>query len=562
MNLRSPVVAMLWEQWRLTRVEAAQRLTFGLLAASAALMFPSAPIFNAATSTTVVWILAAAHGFFWFSIAKLNGGRFMDGYKPGFPLYLLYTRPVPTPVFVAVAMGYDAISCALLYLVSAALLGVMFGQPIPLFPVAAYLVAYHLASTCIQWSTRNRIVQWVGSMAVFWPLVILCKRSLDSPRPLGLSIAQYALLVLICMATFAVTVVGVARQRRGDAIATEPQAAMGTGYPVWLINLFRFSCPTSSPTRAQLWFELRSSGLPILAIGFGVAMLIFLMFAIGIAVPSVRTTALFFGMFSGLFVLLLFGSNAFGIRSKQGRLYASPFDATQPYGTAQMAGLKVLVRASCVLVALLAIGVSVWASSGLMSAWGEWKVDGNAVTSGLMYRRTQVADFLAARTSHVLVALAVVACIGVVAIVAWQAAREALKVRYPRRVLVAQWSPALWGLLIALLALAGNAGIFPDTVARAGIMSAMAIATVALLAAPIYFLWSGLAERTLTTRYAGVALAILVAFGAAYWTLLRTAGEPHAGIHWTAMLLLSWPMLLALLGGAIAPWALNRVRHT
>ena len=38
--------------------------------------------------------------------------------------------------------------------------------------------------------------------------------------------------------------------------------------------------------------------------------------------------------------------------------------------------------------------------------------------------------------------------------------------------------------------------------------------------------------------------------------------EPHAGIHWTAVLLLSWPVLLLLLGGALAPWALNRVRHT
>jgi hypothetical protein len=364
------------------------------------------------------------------------------------------------------------------------------------------------------------------------------------------------------MATFAVTVVGVARQRRGDAIATEPQAAMGTGYPVWLINLFRFSCPTSSPTRAQLWFELRSSGLPILAIGFGVAMLIFLMFAIGIAVPSVRTTALFFGMFSGLFVLLLFGSNAFGIRSKQGRLYASPFDATQPYGTAQMAGLKVLVRASCVLVALLAIGVSVWASSGLMSAWGEWKVDGNAVTSGLMYRRTQVAAFLARQAGSSLVAMAIVASIGIVAIVAWQAAREALKVRYPRQVVIAQWLPAAWGLVIILLAVSGSVGILPNPVAQMGVVAAFVIATVALFLAPVYLLWRGHAERALDLRYAGGGLVILATFAGAYATLLRAAGEPHAGLHWTALLLLSWPVLILMLGGAVAPWALNRVRHT
>lgn len=562
MNLRSPVVAMLWEQWRLTRVEAAQRLAFGLLAASAALLFSAAPIFNAASGTTVVWILAAAHGFFWFSIAKLNGGRFMDGYKPGFPLNLLFTRPVPTVVFVAVVTGYDAISCALLYVVSAGLLELIFNEPLPLFSVAACLVAYHLASTCIQWSTRNRIVQWVGSMAAFWPLVMVVKSSLDSPHPMGLSVAQYVLLGLVCVVSFVLTVVGVARQRRGDAVATEPRAAIGTGYPVWLVNLFRFSCPTSSATRAQLWFELRSSGLPILTIGLGVAALIFLLFAIGIAVPSMRGVAVGIAMFSAPFVVLLFGSNAFGIRSKQGRLYASPFDATQPYATAQMAGLKVLVRTISVLAAVIAIGVSVFASSSLMGAWGDWNVNGDAVTGGLMYRRGQIVEFLGGHTGYALAAMAVVMCVGIATIVAWQAAREALKVRYPRGVLIAQWSPAAWGLTIGLLGLAGTFGILPHAVAQAGVMAAMGIAMVVLIAAPIYFLWSSFADGVLSVRYAGGALAILAAFGLAYGSLLRAVGEPHDGFHWTALLMMSWPVLLVLLSGALVPWSLGRVRHT
>lgn len=557
MNLRSPIIAMLWEQWRLSRVEAVQRLAFGLLAAAGAL------VLNTQNGATIaLWILAAAHGFFWFSIAKLNGGRFMDGYKPGFPLYLLYTRPVPTAVLVAVTMAYDALSCGLLYVLSAAFLEVAFGKPFPLVSVTACLVAYHLASTCIQWSTRNRIVQWVGSMAVFWPLVAVLKSSLDSPQPFGLSLAQAALLVVVCGVSFVLTVAGVARQRRGDAVATEPRAAVGTGYPVWLVNLFRFSCPTSSATRAQLWFELRSSGLPVLTIGLGVAALIFLLFAISIVVPAVRGAAVGVALFSAPIVLLLFGSNAFGIRSKQGRLYASPFDATQPYGTAQLAGLKVLVRASCVVAALVAMGASVWASSGLVDAWGDWKVGDDVVTAGLMYRRTQLVELLGGRTWYAYAAMAVMAVSGVAAIVAWQAAREALKVRYPRRVLAAQWSPALWGLVVMLFVLAGNFGVVPHPVGRAGVMAAMGIATAVLVMAPIYFFRSGLAERALTARYAAGALLILAAFTVAYWTLLRAAGEPHVGIHWTAMCLLTWPMLLLLLGGVIAPWSLNRVRHT
>jgi cation transport ATPase len=179
-----------------------------------------------------------------------------------------------------------------------------------------------------------------------------------------------------------------------------------------------------------------------------------------------------------------------------------------------------------------------------------------------MYRRTQVAEFLGGRTGYAYAAMAVAAAIGVAAIIAWQAAREALKVRYPRRVLAAQWSPALWGLIVLLFALAGNFGVLPEPVGRAGIMAAMGLATAVLVTAPIYFLRSSLAERALTASYAAGAAVTLAAFALAYWTLLQAAGEPHAGVHWTALCLLTWPMLLLLLGGVLAPWSLNRVRHT
>jgi hypothetical protein len=46
----------------------------------------------------------------WLSMAKVNSGR------PGFPLHLLYTRPVRTPVLVAVPMAYLAATPAALYL--------------------------------------------------------------------------------------------------------------------------------------------------------------------------------------------------------------------------------------------------------------------------------------------------------------------------------------------------------------------------------------------------------------------------------------------------------------
>ena len=217
MTMRSPVVAMLWENWRLTRVEAAWRLALGIVAGSAALV-----LLGDAGATVAFWILIVLHGFFYFSVAKLNGGRFMDGYKPGFPLYLLYTRPVSTVTFVGVAMAYDALTCAALYVASVALLGFAFGQPLPLVSATVWIAAYHFAYIGIQCSTRSKVVQWIGASAITLPMIPLLRARLAPPLQVELSLADNALMVLIGVVSFGLTVAGVARQRRGDARAAIP----------------------------------------------------------------------------------------------------------------------------------------------------------------------------------------------------------------------------------------------------------------------------------------------------------------------------------------------------
>ncbi|HEX6398818.1 MAG TPA: hypothetical protein VFZ95_15445 [Steroidobacteraceae bacterium] len=554
MNLRSPVAAMLWENWRLSRVEALQRLVVGLLAVAVILKVNSAQ-----GPTIAFWTLVGVHGFFYFSIAKLNGGRFMDGYKPGFPLYLLYTRPVPTAVFVGATVIYDAVSCATLYLVSVAFIGLVFGTWFPSWYMAACLVAYHLVCTCIQYATRNRIVQWVGSIASFWPVVALTRSGLDSPPTL----AHYALLVLLAVGAFALTVAGVSRQRRGDAIASEPSRAAWSGYPVGLISLFRVPCPTSSATKAQLWFELKSTGFPVLTLGLAVALLILSLSALGSWIAPARAAAVGTTAFAIPLLLLIFAANAFGIRNRQGRSQASVFEMTQPRGTAQLAGLKLLVRTACVLGALLAIGLSVWISGSFLGSWNHWLPDGhNDALPGLLNLRSAIGDALAGQPRYLHAAQVVVISVAIAGLVSWQAAREALKARYPRATLVAMWLPAVWGLTVFLLVVAGSNGILPHPVMRALVFTAMWTATAVLVSATIYLSWRNITERALAAVYVAGVLAILVGFGVAYLALLRAIDVQLAGKPLAADALLSWPVLLLLLGSMLAPWSLNRVRHT
>ena len=89
----------------------------------------------------------------WLSLAKLNGGR------PGFPLYLHYTRPVRTAVIVGLPMAYLTAVSSAIYLVSALLLRVTSGYAFPLLPVAAWIAALTLVWVAATWSTRNRTIR-------------------------------------------------------------------------------------------------------------------------------------------------------------------------------------------------------------------------------------------------------------------------------------------------------------------------------------------------------------------------------------------------------------------
>jgi hypothetical protein len=548
MTMRSPVVAMLWENWRLTRVEAAQRLALGIVAGSAALV-----LLGDAGARVAFWILIVLHGLIYFSIAKLNGGRFMDGYKPGFPLYLLYTRPVSTVTFVGVAMAYDALTCAALYVASVALLGLAFGQPLPLFSATVCLVAYHLAYICIQYSTRSRVVQWIGATAISLPMIPLLTFRLTPPQQVELSLAENALVVLVGVVSFGLTVAGVARQRRGDVWAALPRPGV-SGYPDWFVNLFRLPCPTSSATRAQVWFELKSSGLPVLAIGIATALLYPILFAVAGPIDAVRSFSAGWAVLSLPAMLVVLGGNAFGIRRKQGRVYAAAFMATQASGTARLAGLRVLVRTTCLMVALIVVGVSVWTSSSLASGWGK---DG----SGLVQVRRAVGTAIGALTGYELFALTIVVVLLVTMMVAARASLTALRARYPRQLLIASSVLLLYGF--AFVARWWGNQDEPEIQLLAEFFDEMTwIVGFVMTVATVFLVWRSVADELLTLRQVGGAVLVSAAFGAACVTLLRATGAPPSAMPAAAAVWMFVMTLLPLTISVLAPWSLSRVRHT
>jgi hypothetical protein len=376
------------------------------------------------------------------------------------------------------------------------------------------------------------------------------------------------------LASFGLTVAGVARQRRGDARSGIPWH--GVGFPEWLVNLFRLPCPTSSATGAQVWFDLKSRGVPSLAVAALLAIVNPLLFAVSIPFEVARPIVGFFAIVSVLAVVLIFGGNAFGLHWKPGRVYASAFDATQPSGTARLAGLKVLVRSVCMLAAVVAVGATVWASMAFIAVGrgGEPLVGYQPLRSW----QGAIESAVGALTGFELLALAVVASVGVAVIVASLASFKALAARYlighgakwtdplGLSVYIAGWLLLLHSLVLVPLVLTGYRGVASQAVweflLNVLVWMTRWIDAPVIVVATVYVAWRVFAERLLTLRSAFGAVLVSAAFGAAWVTVLSAAGLQLAAMSTTNAAWMLSPMLPPLMACTLAPWSFNRIRHT
>ena len=595
MTLRSPIVAMLWELWRLTAAEVAWKLALPIGGGLAVLGLGAA--FGPADNPTnyqrvnddvaalALILIVIPHLLGWLSIAKLNGSQ------PGFPLYLMYTRPVRTAVIVGLPMAYLTALSPAIYLVSAIVLRVASGHAFPLLPVAVWMAAFTVIGLAGGWSTRIRLIQVLVMMyAVTKGLGMAMQRltaveipgGYDWPPRLWATLfdfprTDYAWIALIGLTCFGVTVAGVTWQRRGGAptVIALPGITWtpgGRGLWQWLIKLFRVPCPTSSATWAQVWLDLKSNGFPLVTVGVVLASVILLLSAVSGPIDaainadpdaSCPIAECFYARAwppiitpLSLVIVLSLAGNAFGIRRRQGRAYVSAFEATQAYGTAPLAVLKLLVKSVCVLAALVAIGVSVWISLPLL---GDavfiqmWEVPLNSQLSVL-----KVA--VAALAGYEQLALAVVAAGGVALWVAWWAALGALWTRYPRRLTIAVSLLLLYGLALALLALATWRGNGPAIPLGAILRATSWVAAAAIVSATAYFAWRTLVERLLTVRQAWGVVFVSTAFAAAWLTSLRTAGVSLADMPAADAVRMLAPALLPLTVSVLAPWSYSRIR--
>jgi hypothetical protein len=567
--MRSPVAALLWESWRLTRVEMVFRMALAIIVGGAPLLVSSTagnsgPMTRAnsadGAAAASLFLIACIAMPFWFGIALLKGGRPIDGGAPGFPFTMGYPRPVSTAFLVGVPMTYFALAAAAAYVVPAVVLGAIFGYAFPLGPFAAWIVALSLAQAATAWWTHSKTVQLAGSMSVVGGCLWLIFRQLNGeiqppaqwPTQFAFSFGDYGTIGSIAAASIALSIASVARQRHGDISIPGKRAAS----TVWLGrprgDVVRFACPTSTPARAQWWVEVRRSGASLLVTGLGLALAIPALVAAFGAWERAQLLALSPVMLAPLVVLHMGIDNVFGLQRKPGRTYAGTFDASQPIGTVRLVTIKVLVRAGCFLCALAVLAVSFWVSVPLLDGWSTiLPTNYDALISG----RRAVAAAMEALTDPQRVALAVVIVTGVSTTVAHAASLQVFRLLHPMRVFAVSLALLAYTVMFLLWSRQASAGI------EVVIMEAYPLvlaATISLSTLHVFRL--ALGEQLITARHAVAAVLLWMACGVS-WLTLTQGGLDLAAMPLASVALLLSLSLLPATAVALTPWAYSLVRH-
>lgn len=577
--MRTPVAALLWESWRLTRVEMAFRVALALILGGAPLVGASAVaslgnpadlarLMDAASVGTLFVLMVMAIPF-WFSIALLKGGRWIDGGKPGFTFSHCYPRPVSTWLLVGVPLSYFAVANAALYVVPAVILGGLFGYAFPLAPLAAWLVAFSLVQATANWWTRSKTVQFAGSMATACACMWLAFSQVEAigiraevdgdlrpaqwPTLFAFSAGDYGVIGSISLAAVALAIAGVARQRHGEASFPVEHTGNVARFAGSFADAVRFPCPTATPMRAQWWFETTRTGVPLVAVGVGLAVAIPLLLAAFAPWEPAHMVAFPVVVLAPLVVLRMGTDNVFGLHRKPGHTYASPFDTSQAIGTLPLVTLKVIVRTSCLLLAMAALWVSLWWSVPLLQALPSISPSNSAALTG---GQRAIAATMDALTGPQRAALALLIVTGVSTMVAHAGSLQVFRLLHPMRVYVGTLALFLYTLMFLLWSSEGSTGLeaaipmaYPWVIAAAISLSTLRVFRLALV------------ERLLAARHA-VAAVLLWAICVVSWlALTQERGLNVSAMPLASLVLTLSSCLLPAMAVGLTPWAYSQIRH-
>lgn len=543
----NPATAVLWESWRLSRLPLALAMLLATMGGALLIVLPLRG--EMGVTLTVPWLVYLA----WFSQfwALRIGGR------KGFSLRVGFFRPIQTWVLVAVPMAYIAVSSAIAYLVPVLVLRTAFGIPLPHLPVAALVSTLCLTLIAFSWSSANSgrrrvLVAILWLLGMNWFLRALAaigdSATIGLTDLFSLSSTAYVWMGIFSAASFWVAITGVVRQRRGDIAypaARQPEentaARERPGLVGPIVDRLRAPCPTSSPMRAQLWFEMSTVGGRVLTAGALAAVLTPIFFTILNANGALGLAVYFWVWFPLMAPVVVALPLMLGITRKQGASHLGAFAATRSLGTGHLVGLKALVASLSILLSWGTLIAVLWVFAVWLGVWGPETRAGSIEYFGDFFPPPSTAtDVLRTAFSFLLPFPALVVGAGTL---------HAFWVLNARRVVLVGTAV---GLYIASWVFVGVRG-WVDGSAIATVHLWIAALVVSLGTAFLFRRW--IVERICTWRSLSGVLVIGLIF--LVMSLWLNPNPDDMEDHLSAFLFGSLPLILF----ALFPWSFSRLRH-
>jgi hypothetical protein len=382
--MRHASAGLLWHAWRLSRrwyllilaVAVAIHFTIMNLAPAGMADLPDLREHLAPGSIVLALILA----LFSTLVAISLGGR------AGFPMRFEFRLPQSTALLVGMPMLLLGTLCASLYAIPLLASRLLYGLPMPVMAGTALIATVSVLLAAASWATTTNTTRGIALiLAVTTSTKLMTSlqpfhfrngtragEPVFGPDVIFLSPVQYALLALLIIALYGLTVRSVALQRQGERWRIT-RARRLTGTPVAgrsssslvdrASDLLRIPSPVSSPQAAELWVECKRLGIPLLAMSVLLALLMpvlpwtdSVLNANG--APLLATAAPVVLFFTGV------GLGIFNRRTAAGG-YMNPFEGTRAIGTLQMAGIQLGSLGTALLLGTGIIGASMWLSSPL-----------------------------------------------------------------------------------------------------------------------------------------------------------------------------------------------------
>lgn len=378
--MRHPAQGLVWHVWRLSRrwylLMLAIALTLNLaimnVAPAGIAQLPNRREFLA-SGTVVLSMLVAL--FTTLVVISLGG-------RAGFPMRFEYRLPVSTSLLVGAPMLVLAVLCASLCAIPLLLDWILYGLPMPWVAGATLAGTASILLSAASWSASTNAVRGAalalavagGSQLLAWmrpfhiPNGSRAGERPFNPDMLSFSAEQYALLGLLILLLYGMTVRSVGLQRHSERWHfRSASSAQGSNTLAGLMDrasdLLRIPCPTSSPWQAELWVECKRLGVPMLLL----ALLLALLMPLLPGVQSLLGTSSTRPLSTAAPILLFFTGIGIGVfnRRTSSAGYMNPFEGTRALGTLQLAVIQLGALGVILLLGVALIGVSLWLSAPL-----------------------------------------------------------------------------------------------------------------------------------------------------------------------------------------------------